>query len=539
MSRLHSYPRTRRTEYPGPTAIHSQTPAPLFGPSALFLKTMPKLTRPNLLILMLAMATTPVTAGHQPKPLAAFVLFGNSDSGETVGMARVILDGADTPCPSLISDDGKGRAVPMTPRSNPDPKSFPIQVCEAIYPRSGEVRISGFSGKLPPIPAEVHQVTVFGDTGCKPSDQNGCHQDSAHHWPLHKMADAAAATDPAPDLILHMGDYNYRGTPGHIHVNGKKVRVYDAGDNTSSPSCELAGPYYGQNSKGSDTPDNWSNWNKDFFEPAAKLLAAAPWVFARGNHELCSRAGPGWFYLLDPGSNLLGGEQRQLSCPPAESHDALIFRKPYRIGLGGLAVVVLDSANACDQGDLHQHHFDAQFSEIQKLVGATPEKDVLWLQTHRPLWGVKKPEHESAKSANREPKEYAFINHTLQTAYARYPIPQSLHLVLSGHMHRFQAISFPPERQARRPSQLIVGNGGVDLARNFPKHLFHTEIAGMDAVGFGISEFGYMNIRLKGEGSWTGKLLDYNGHILATCDSDSWSTTGVCSLRGVHSDVEE
>ena len=30
-------------------------------------------------------------------------------------------------------------------------------------------------------------------------------------------------------------------------------------------------------------------------QPAAELLATAPWVVARGNHELCSRAGLGWF----------------------------------------------------------------------------------------------------------------------------------------------------------------------------------------------------------------------------------------------------
>ncbi len=48
------------------------------------------------------------------------------------------------------------------------------------------------------------------------------------------------------------------------------------------------------------------------------------------------------------------------------------FIPPYRVDVGRLSVVVLDSANACDQGDLHQGHFDHQFKEIAKLVGEAP-----------------------------------------------------------------------------------------------------------------------------------------------------------------------
>ena len=49
-------------------------------------------------------------------------------------------------------------------------------------------------------------------------------------------------------------------------------------------------------------------------------LAAAPFLYARGNHELCSRAGPGWFYFLDASTKLDGGTQ--LSCPPQTSETA-------------------------------------------------------------------------------------------------------------------------------------------------------------------------------------------------------------------------
>ena len=99
-----------------------------------------------------------------------------------------------------------------------------------------------------------------------------------------------------------MGDYNYRGTPSTVEITNadgdtQRRRIYNAGGYARGASCHTNGPYTGQNSPGSRTPDTWAAWQADFFEPAATLLQAAPWVFARGNHELCSRGGT-WLVLL-------------------------------------------------------------------------------------------------------------------------------------------------------------------------------------------------------------------------------------------------
>ena len=142
-----------------------------------------------------------------------------------------------------------------------------------------------------------------------------------------------------------MGDYNYRGTPSGFKttVDGKQVQqwYYDAGDGaTPSEQCGIPGPYYSQNSTGNPDADAWEAWWLDFFQPAGDLLAAAPWVFARGNHELCSHAGPGWFYFLDASSELPEGGGGQLACPsqdgegPALPH--LQFVEPQVLHLGGL-----------------------------------------------------------------------------------------------------------------------------------------------------------------------------------------------------------
>ena len=94
-------------------------------------------------------------------------------------------------------------------------------------------------------------------------------------------------------------------------------------------------------------------------------------------------------------------------------------------------------------------------------------------------------------------------------------------------MHRFQTICF--ERPSELPNQLIVGNSGVALASNHPADPFSVAIGDATAVGFGVSEYGYMDIALTGGGNWTGSLLDRKGKPLARCDSGNPFKTGTCA----------
>ena len=98
-------------------------------------------------------------------------------------------------------------------------------------------------------------------------------------------------------------------------------------------------------------------------------------------------------------------------------------------------------------------------------------------------------------------------------------------------MHRFQTIGFDPPGVL--PNQLIVGNGGIALAHNYPPDAFSVVIDDATAVGFGLSEFGYMDIVLAGGGDWTGRLLDRKGNLLAQCDSSQPSKTGACAPAGL------
>jgi hypothetical protein len=448
----------------------------------------------------LALAGCSTAPGTPPSDgvLAAYTLLAPAPGGGTVPLARAVVD-AGQACPELATAGGPVR---MVARANPNPATFPVEVCEATYGLGERASVAGAA--LPEVAADPRRVAVFGDTGC------GSWQDCAdpRAWPFAGLA-AAAAKEP-PDLVVHVGDYNYRGTPGSIEVNGQKRTVYDAGDNApEDPYCQLRTPYVSQNAPGSSLPDGWEAWRADLFAPAAPLLAAAPWVTARGNHELCSRAGPGYFYFLDPHSSLLGGER---SCPVQRAGTDplpnLAFVPPYRVELGALRLVVLDSANACDLRPNLQEVYARQLEQAAELAERRPA----WLVTHRPVWGV---------DAAFPPAGYQVgSNVALQQALRRTErgaFPPEVELVLSGHDHRFETLSFPG---TARPPQLVIGNSGVGLTNNPLEGAFATEVDGALAQGLAASAFGYLDARLLPEGDWAGEVVNpLEPAVIATCGS--------------------
>ena len=268
-------------------------------------------------------------------------------------------------------------------------------------------------------------------------------------------------------------------------------------------------------------------------------MKTAPWLFVRGNHELCSRAGPGWFYLLDSASSLLGSRPQE-SCPSQTPADwrlgawpkppALPFQgepfpvrisPPMRLKLGDLDIISIDSANA---GDAYLYNVDTYVEQYRQVAAILGERRPTWLVTHRPLWGVVKK--IKGGSAGSEP--YGFINVTQQAALAKaFPngLPSNVTAVLSGHMHRFQAIGFGD----RRPPQLIVGTAGIVLSHVQPappspddkRPILVPKLDGVDAEVVGLMDHGAMVLEPGKSGAWTGAMVSETGRVLATCDS-SW-----------------
>jgi hypothetical protein len=453
-------------------------------------------------------------AGAAPSPLAAYVLLGEAPGGEPAALARVIV-GSGQGCPELT---GGGAAVAMGKRLNPH--GFEVDVCEAAVPFGRRFTVGHGGPALPVARREVRRVAVVGDTGCKPKDQAGCGLDDPA-WPFPALARAAAGR--RPDLVVHVGDYNYRGTPSSFEqtVGGRQVKqwYYDAGDGAEpAEHCEMPGPYYSQNSTGNPDADAWPAWWLDFFQPAAELLAAAPWVLARGNHELCSHAGPGWFYFLDASSRLPEGGGTQLACPPQDGEGPalphLTFAPPRVVALEGLTLAVLDSANACDElpnvTDLYAGQLAAVAARIATLPNGGPPA---WLVGHRPVWGVEgdadgPPYGCDGQPGSAAPAPHAVLNRTLQCAFARESgaaLLPKLDLLLAGHMHRFESLAFAAG--AGRPPTLVVGNSGVQEDTAPPQGSFQQAVDGAAASGFSVEEFGFLELARGAGRDWHGTVF--------------------------------
>jgi len=100
-----------------------------------------------------------------------------------------------------------------------------------------------------------------------------------------------------------------------------------------------------------------------------------------------------------------------IPCPTAGA----VAITPGALSMSALpAPATLDSANACDSGDLHQAHFDAQFAGVQRSGREGPTGHALRLVSHRPLWGAATLEG----TARQWSGPYDLIDRTLQSAFA-------------------------------------------------------------------------------------------------------------------------
>jgi len=376
------------------------------------------------------------------------------------GVEARLITGART-CPVMKVD---GKPLPMRQRAGPGP-AFPVTVCQALLPpRAVRASIGAIPLALPHGPPQ--RILIFGDTGCrlKGAAVQKCANppDDPRAWPFAEVSRLAAAHHP--DLIIHVGDYYYRESPCPAGRSG----------------CE-----------GSPWGDNWATWDADFFAPATPLLAAAPWVMVRGNHESCARGGAGWFLLLDAGL-------APRACPAIAA--------PYAVPIGGLNLYILDSADTNDTvapADAVAA-FGAQLDALRLPLATRPG----WIITHRPFWGLA----PVLRLGPIGPLE-APLNATQQAAARRRSLA-AVRMVVSGHVHHFASFSFG----ARRPAQLIVGTGGdIGESGDTPRFRAQTvSLDGMTASNFGFGRYGFLLMERAG-GAWQGAFYDLDDHVIARC----------------------
>jgi hypothetical protein len=363
---------------------------------------------------------------------------------------RVVTASGVTSCPEITAD---GKTMEARQRGAAD-GNFPITVCSGTVPlATRNLSVGGVT--VPTLPATINRIVVIGDTGCRIEGSAAQDCNDISKWPFPVIAKDAAGH--SPDLVIHVGDYYYREDP-----------------------C----PSGNSGCSGSPHGDNWAAWKANFFDPAAPLLGAAPWVMVRGNHEICKRGGAGWMRLLDP---------------RAELPDCADTSPPYRLHLGGLDLLMFDNS-AADDFKPEPDKVAAYAAQLAKLLANAPLHS--WLVLHRPVWALAQG---TLGSKN--------INQTMQAAIKGH-VPLGLDRVLSGHLHDFTSYSFGPAR----PSQLIVGVGGdtmLDLA-NVP--LIGAVIDGMKTIkGFALEKFGFFVMERSDQG-WNRTLLAPDDKtVLAQC----------------------
>jgi hypothetical protein len=435
-----------------------------------------------LTVLLAGCSSLPTPPGPD---LFAFVVLG--EQGAPV--ARVLT--AAAACPAITID---GRRAPMQVRATAGtpaprgpgarPAAFPILTCEAFLPpNTVSASVAGSALALPK--AQARRIVVIGDTGCRLAAKDLRFQDcnNAEAFPFAGIAAAAAAWHP--DLVVHVGDYHYREDPCP----------------KDQPGC-FGSPWgYG-----------WDTWRADLFAPGRALLAAAPWVMARGNHEVCGRAGQGYWRFLDPRPLLAGRD----CIDPARDGEAN-YSDPYAVPLGDNAqLIVFDSANTAfkglQAGDPRLAKYADTWHKMDALAqGAAHNIGV----NHHAVLGVL-----AYAGADGQVTLSTGDRGLLDAFGAVSPglLPPRMDVMLSGHAHLWEQVSF----QSRHPSQFIAGFSGtasdlVTLPADIVPGTAVQPGAPIARFSSWVGDFGFMTFERTGPAAWDVKVWDRRGQLRNSC----------------------
>jgi hypothetical protein len=322
-------------------------------------------------------------------------------------------------CASLARAAKNNLPVGLQRRENREPDRFPIDVCEALLTldQEGVNFEDGSAIRWKGLQAGPRAISIIGDTGCQDEHMQDCN--AVRAWPLaHVAAEAAwhkhttAPSSGQPDLVIHVGDYRYRGD------------------------------------------DNWAEWQQDFFAPMRPLLLAAPWVMVRGNHENCyGESGVGWALLLSPSYGLVP------DCKASARYNRASIEPVAPIDLSGLRLVTLDAADAKYRCRSWHDTFEAQ--ELPRLKALLdPNRNSgrgLWLVTHYPVLSAYKSEECPVGAKRASVAEYQRL---LVSVLQNAPVDA----ILAGDLHSLQLLQSKPGALGTRAIvQFVAGNGGTQL----------------------------------------------------------------------------
>ncbi len=297
-------------------------------------------------------------------------------------------------------------------------------------------------------------IVTLGDTGCRGGSQfcdagpnrngSGPALQGRHHWPLENLSLAASTMstgdpDNAPDLVIHVGDYRY------FH---------------ESPTL----------------PDSWVLWRKDFFPAAQPLMLAAPWVFARGNHEGCPpdadlKYGLGYFQFF--------GTDNENGVPLDCNNLAGKYMKPWYFdvlykGAGGNnsahRFVVLDANDYKRHHGVDEAQARTHYATAKKISDDGPVSS--WWVWHSPA--VQRIDYYKGTYGDSELQlallDAAGLDKPFGTRFCGYQSgpPCRPAMFLLGHQHLYQDVTFDQNGTQMFPKGVIVGHGGVSIRDSNP-----------------------------------------------------------------------
>ncbi|MGA7118768.1 MAG: metallophosphoesterase [Polyangiaceae bacterium] len=474
----------------------------------------------------------------------------NSFTGN-VAIARAITetstpDGGANPCPTITINGGTPVQMNLRAASTTSlavrsvntppakPALFPVNSCEYQLPSGATSAV--VAGQSLPLPkAAPTKIVVIGDTGCRLQNGNGtqsCNDPNPNgtDTPYPFAAVAALAAAQNPDLVLHVGDYAYRDNP-----------------------CPAG---QGYNCGGSPWGFGWDTWQADLFAPGAPLLAAAPWIMTRGNHEQCNRAGQGWYRFLDTNPYDTTGVH---TCDnPA--YDATAtggnWNNPFLVNINSSTqVVVFDTSNAKPQsqspslptgpGSVYYTTYASELTTAGSLIGASPLAFNLW-SNHHPIFGYA----TGTTPTNPIPAFPPVMNSVFPGTY----FPPPINLALHGHTHDYQALNFQtgtlPDGGSFQPAATLVsGNAGDILDTALPYPLTGSSVSAVGnptavsvATVGGVQQFAtsdngtpYQNPNSSTDNDFGYMVLQFNAGPPATWTSTEYRTDNtvrdVCTVQ--------
>jgi hypothetical protein len=389
---------------------------------------------------------------------------------------------------------------------------FSTTVCEFAIPSgTAHATVAGISLPLPK--SVVNRVVIVGDTGCRMQAPTFQACNDSTQWPYSVIAKQGAAM--LPDLVLHVGDYEYRDNPCPAGNTG------------------CAGTSWGY---GSDA------WQDDFFTPSAPLLAAAPWVMVRGNHETCNRAGQGWFRYLDP-YPYDGTDKKTCDNPTFDNNGTTStdytfagnYTNPWAVSFGDTQFVTFDSSNT--PKTTLAAGFEPYTDELNAAAAlATPSFLNIWT-VHHPILGYTAANPPTIGNPGMQSIMNATFPSSTSGQFNYYP--PNVGIAVHGHVHDFQALNF----SSNHPATFVAGNGGDNLDTALPASFNPNAVltgasTTLPAIGTVVNafaysqEFGFMvmdRVGSVGQKNWKFTSYRRDATVIAVCSMAApISCSGTC-----------